>query len=161
VRGEVLEITKTAAVGNLFFEYSPRVDLSHWQALGELVFDINVTSIVQGTEVLVNVDNSGWPNAGNIRISLLANLNEWQEVRISFASLVASGNRFSPGSTVNLADVVNPFIIKPTGTVVLKLGNIRYEYQVAQQTELNVVTVLREVRNMNIKMDCQNPRASA
>jgi hypothetical protein len=56
VRGEVLEITKTAAVGNLFFEYSPRVDLSHWQALGELVFDINVTSIVQGTEVLVNVD---------------------------------------------------------------------------------------------------------
>jgi hypothetical protein len=82
----VLEITKTAAVDNLFFEYSPRVDLSHWQALGELVFDINVTSIVQGTEVLVNAD-SGWPNAGNIRIS--------------------------PGSTVNLADVANPFVIFP------------------------------------------------
>ncbi|WP_434951469.1 family 16 glycosylhydrolase [Shewanella sp. HL-SH4] len=228
VRGEVLEITKTAAVGNLFFEYSPRVDLSHWQELGELVFDINVTSIGEGTEVLVKVD-SGWPNTGDISISLPDNLNQWQEVRISFASLVDGGNRFSPGSTVNLTDVVNPFVIEPTGPVVLKLDNIRYEYQVAQQTELvvyddaavapyafglfaasgqlleeqvdvggehkivtqltfntneavgfyqssgtvmdfsrfnflsfdlNVVTDLREVRSMKIKMDCQTPCSS-
>ena len=137
VRGEILEISKTGANGNLFFEYPQRANLAHWQALGELVFDINIVSMAQGTEVLIKVD-SGWPNVGDTSIALPSNLNEWQQVRVPLASLVTNGNRFSPGSTVNLADVVNPFVIEPTGAVVLKLDNIRYEYQVAQQANVIV-----------------------
>ncbi|WP_445773332.1 family 16 glycosylhydrolase [Shewanella sp.] len=135
--GNVLQITKTGDTGNLYFEYTPRADLSHWQALGALVFDIKVLSIADGTEVLVKAD-SGWPNVGDATIELPTTLDQWQQVSVPLATLVANGNRFSPGSTVNFADIVNPFVIEPTGPIALQIDNVRYQYQLDNHTQLSV-----------------------
>jgi beta-glucanase (GH16 family) len=121
-RGKVLHVTKTGANGNVYFEYSPHADLSHWQEAGELVFDLKLISN-SGADLLVKLD-SGWPNASDVAVSLPA-LDTWSEVRISLATLIAAGNRYAPGSYANISDVVNLFVIEPTGAMELQLDNIR------------------------------------
>ncbi|MGZ9898676.1 family 16 glycosylhydrolase [Shewanella gaetbuli] len=136
-RGDVIALTKTGVTGNLYFEYSPRVNLAHWQSLGELVFDINITAIDPDTEILVKID-SGWPNVGDATLALSGELNQWQQISIPVATFIANGNRFSPGSTANLADVVNPFVIEPTGPASLLIDNVRYQYPAQQQDDIIV-----------------------
>jgi beta-glucanase (GH16 family) len=124
-RGQVIAVSKTGGTGNVYLEYLPRVDLSHWAADGELVFDLNVTSMADGVNLLVKID-SGWPSVSDIRVSF-DGLSQWQEIRIPIASLIASGNSYSPGNSANLADVINVFVIEPDGEMTLMLDNIRFE----------------------------------
>ncbi|WP_076539797.1 glycoside hydrolase family 16 protein [Shewanella sp. UCD-KL21] len=133
-RGEVLQMDKAGATGNAYFSYPPTADLSHWANNGYLVFDINLLSIDDNVELLVKID-SGWPNVSDINVTL-PELNTWTEVKISIAALVASGNRFSPGSVANLAAVVNPFVIEALGDISLQIDNVRYEYQLTEVDEL-------------------------
>jgi hypothetical protein len=85
---------------------------------------------------LVKID-SGWPNVSDTSV-VLPELNTWSEIRLPIADLVASGNRFSPGSFVDLASVANPFVIEPLGNMSLQIDNVRYEYEVSQSDELIV-----------------------
>ncbi|MDF2178877.1 family 16 glycosylhydrolase [Aliiglaciecola sp. CAU 1673] len=124
-RGTVLAMEKTSAAGNLYFEYPPRLDLSHWQEYGQLVFDLKVDNLSEGTSLLVKID-SGWPNVSDLSVPLPP-LGEWQEVRLSVAQLLASGNSIVPGAA-NIADVLNPFVLEPSGPISLKIDNVRYEY---------------------------------
>ncbi|WDE08221.1 family 16 glycosylhydrolase [Thalassomonas viridans] len=128
-RGTVLEISKTGATGNLYFEYSPRVDLGLWQEYGELVFDLNVSSREESSELLVKLD-SGWPAVSDYAVPL-PELSMWQQVRIPVADLLAGGNRFSPGNFADIRDIINPFVIEPTGVMNLQLDNVRFEYSLA------------------------------
>ncbi|WP_282166920.1 glycoside hydrolase family 16 protein [Shewanella japonica] len=133
-KGEVLQLDKVGATGNAYFSYPPTADLSHWSANGTLVFDLNLLSTDNDVELLVKID-SGWPNVSDVSVSL-PELNTWTEIRIPIAELVASGNRFSPGSFVDLASVSNPFVIEPLGNMSLQIDNVRYEYQVSTANEL-------------------------
>ncbi|WDE14561.1 family 16 glycosylhydrolase [Thalassomonas haliotis] len=128
-RGTVLQISKTGATGNLYFEYSPRVNLGLWQEYGELVFDVKVSSQAENSELLVKLD-SGWPAVSDYAVPVGA-LNEWQQVRIAVAELLAGGNRFSPGNFADISDIINPLVIEPTGTMELQLDNVRFEYNLA------------------------------
>ena len=128
-RGTVLEISKTGAVGNLYFEYTPRINMSLWQEYGELVFDLNVTATEENTGLLVKLD-SGWPAVSDYSVPVPA-LNTWQEVRIPVAELLAGGNRYSPGNVADIGDILNPFVVEPTGAMELQLDNVRFEYNLA------------------------------
>jgi beta-glucanase (GH16 family) len=122
-RGDVLHISKTGANGNVYFEYAPHADLSDWLVAGELVFDLYVVSN-NGAELLVKLD-SGWPNVSDYSVPLPA-AGEWTEVHVNIATLLANGNRFSPGSSANIADIANVLVIEPLGAMELKLDNIRF-----------------------------------
>ncbi|NMH65728.1 glycoside hydrolase family 16 protein [Shewanella salipaludis] len=133
-RGDVLSVSKTGTTGNIYFGYAPRVDLSHFAAAGELVFDLNLLSAAQGTELLVKLD-SGWPNVSDYSVTLPA-VGQWTEIRIPIATILAGGNRFSPGAGANIASILNPFVVEPLGPMQLKLDNIRIEYHADSATEL-------------------------
>jgi beta-glucanase (GH16 family) len=122
-RGDVLQISKTGANGNVYFEYPPHADLSDWLAAGELVFDLNIVS-TSGAELLVKLD-SGWPNVSDYSVPLPA-VGEWVEVRINIATLLANGNRFSPGASADITDIANVLVIEPLGAMELKFDNIRF-----------------------------------
>jgi beta-glucanase (GH16 family) len=124
-RGTVLEVIKTGATGNVYFTSADAVDLSAYGSTGELVFDVNVTSLDAGVELLVKFD-SGWPNVSDYSVTL-PTAGVWAEVRINIAELIASGNRFAPGNTVDEFAVTNIFVMEPTGAMTFKVDNIRLE----------------------------------
>ncbi|WP_227006702.1 glycoside hydrolase family 16 protein [Shewanella donghaensis] len=133
-RGNVIQMDKVGATGNAYFSYPPTADLSHWANNGYLIFDVNLLSIDDGVDLLVKID-SGWPNVSDINVTL-PELNTWTEVKISIAELVASGNRFSPGSVADLSTVVNPFVIEALGNISVQIDNVRFEFQVVEAEEL-------------------------
>ena len=128
-RGSVLDISKVGSTGNLYFEYSPSVNLSQWEEYGDLVFDLKVSSLDENSELLVKLD-SGWPAVSDHLVTL-PSLNEWHQVRISIAELLAGGNRFSPGQFADISDIISPFVLEPTGSMDLQLDNVRFEYNVS------------------------------
>jgi len=80
--------------------------------LGQLVFDIKVNSIDPGTTLTVKID-SGYPDVGQVALTTSQyTVGSWQRVAISFAELLANPG---PGSGLDLADVVNAFVIEVTG----------------------------------------------
>ncbi|MFT5757967.1 MAG: beta-glucanase (GH16 family) [Alteromonadaceae bacterium] len=125
-RGLVLDISKTGTNGNLYFEYTPSVNLVSWQEYGELVFDLKLASKGDNAELLVKLD-SGWPAVSDYSVPL-PELGEWTEVRISIADLLAGGNRFSPGNYADITNIISPFVVEPSGLMNLQLDNIRFEY---------------------------------
>ncbi len=125
-RGNVLEVVQTGGVGNLYVNADPAIDMSHWGALGQLVFDLKVTDNPGGADLLVKLD-SGWPAVSDARVNL-ADAGEWMEVRLNVADMMANGNSLSPGNYANLTSIANPFVLEPTGPVTFAVDNIRYEY---------------------------------
>ncbi|MBM7035476.1 glycoside hydrolase family 16 protein [Vibrio ulleungensis] len=123
-RGQVLKIEKSGEAGNIYF-ISPEVDLRDWKESGEIVFDLKVIDGADKSDLLVKMD-SGWPMAGDIEVPYSKN-SDWQEVRLNISDIVSNGNRFAPGSTVNLEKVTNILIIEPTGPMTVLLDNIRLE----------------------------------
>ncbi|MDO6762788.1 glycoside hydrolase family 16 protein [Agarivorans sp. 1_MG-2023] len=128
LRGQVMQISKTGKTGNVFLT-APATNMSHWQESGELVFDLKLLSKQKGAKLLVKMD-SGWPNTSDIEVSL-PNLNEWSEVRIKVADLVANGNSFVSGKYVDLTQVVNLLVIEPSNKMTLQLDKLRFEYPAA------------------------------
>lgn len=135
-RGQVFQLTKTGAVGNMYLNASTPIDMQHWLTYGDLVFDVMVVDNSAGSEVLVKLD-SGWPAVSDQTLSL-PDTGVWQQVRLPVEPLIANGNRYAPGSTANLASIVNPFVIEPTGPIVMKFDNVRFEYSLSGRTEAPV-----------------------
>lgn len=128
-RGNVLEMVQTGAVGNLFVNAEPAIDMTHWGALGQLVFDVKVIENASDGDLLVKLD-SGWPAVSDATVDL-GGAGDWREVRLSVASMMENGNSLAPGNAANLASIANPFVLEPTGPVTLAVDNVRYEYSLA------------------------------
>lgn len=80
---------------------------------GFLVFDIYINSIAPGAVITVKID-SGWPDLGFVALqpSQYA-VGSWRRVVIDFATLL--GNPDPQGNGLDLANVVNAFVIEVTG----------------------------------------------
>lgn len=122
-RGSVVQVVKSGATGNFYFEGA--FDLTPWQAQGELVFDLNVVSSDDGVTMLVKFD-SGWPNVSDVSIDLPA-VGEWTEVRLSIADILANNNSIDPSGIADPANIVNIFVVEPSGVVTFQLDNVRLE----------------------------------
>ncbi len=124
-RGSVIELTKTGAVGNFYFESDVPYDLSDWGAQSEIVFDVYLESADAGVELYVKLD-SGWPNVSDTTITL-PEAGSWTEIRINIADLLARENSFSPGSYADPLNITNIFVVEPTGPMVIRFDNVRLE----------------------------------
>lgn len=79
---------------------------------GYLVFDIKVISISNGANLTAKID-SGYPDLGQYTLnSSDYALGEWRRVSISFAQLLSNPG---PGNGLDLANVVNAFVLEVTG----------------------------------------------
>jgi beta-glucanase (GH16 family) len=89
---------------------------------GQLVFDIKVISITPGAVLTVKID-SGYPNLGQAALTPSQyTVGSWRRVAIDFATLLADPG---PGPGVDLANVVNAFVIEVTnGDAEFYLDNI-------------------------------------
>jgi hypothetical protein len=83
-----------------------------------------VVSADAGVELYIKLD-SGWPNVSDVIVDS-STLGEWQEVRINLQTLLADDNAFSAGSFADPTNIVNPFVMEPTGVMTVKFDNIRY-----------------------------------
>ena len=126
-RGNVLNVVKTGATGNVFFNVTAGpANLANWSAKGELVFNVKVNSKAADSKLLVKMD-SGWPNVSDVSVTLPAD-GVWGEYRIKIADLIAKGNS-NPccGGIANLSAITNIFVIEPTGAMNVSFDNIRLE----------------------------------
>jgi len=122
-RGKVLNVVKTGAAGNVFFNITAGAqDLNHWTTAGELVFDVKVNTKAAGANLLVKMD-SGWPNVSDFTVPV-ANNGEWKEVRIAVADLIDNGNSIAAGAA-NLNMIANMFVIEPSAAMDVSFDNIR------------------------------------
>jgi len=122
--GQVLKISKKNGAGNLYFR-SPTTDVSHWLESGELIFDIKVESMTDGSELMVKID-SGWPKTSDMTVALPA-MGQWGEVRIKLADLLAQSNRFVAGNQADPTMINNLLVFEPTAAMTFSLDNIRFE----------------------------------
>lgn len=122
--GQVLKITKQNGAGNLYFR-SPTTDVSHWLESGELIFDIKVESMTDGSELMVKID-SGWPKTSDMTVALPP-IGQWGEVRIKLADLLAQSNRFAAGNKADPSIINNLLVFEPTAAMTFSLDNIRFE----------------------------------
>ncbi|TYK67254.1 glycoside hydrolase family 16 protein [Colwellia echini] len=124
-RGNVVEVVKTGGTGNWYLDSSAApFDISGYSANSELVFDMYVVSADAGVELYIKLD-SGWPNVSDVVIDS-STLGEWQEVRINLQTLLADDNAFSAGNFADATNIINPFVMEPTGVMTVKFDNIRY-----------------------------------
>lgn len=126
-RGDVFNVAKTGANGNVFFNVTAGpANLSKWSANGELVFNLKVNSKAAGSKLLVKMD-SGWPNVSDVEVTLPAD-GVWGEYRVKVADLIAKGNS-NPccGGIANLSAITNLFVIEPTGAMNVSFDNVRLE----------------------------------
>lgn len=79
---------------------------------GQLIFDIQVNSVSAGAVLTVKID-SGYPALGQVVLDNAAlTIGSWQRMVINFADLLADPG---PGPGLDLANVVNAFVIEVTG----------------------------------------------
>lgn len=79
---------------------------------GYLVFDIYVNSIAPGALITVKID-SGYPDLGQEQLTPADySIGSWRRVAVSFSELLADPG---PGGGLDLANVVNAFVIEVTG----------------------------------------------
>jgi len=123
-RGNVIEIVKSGATGNFYFEAPDAFDLSPFEDAGELVFDLNVSSLGDGVELYVKFD-SGWPNVSDYSVTL-PTTGQWATIRIPVVDILANGNSFGDG-TADPSNILNVFVVEPTGVMTFKLDNVRLE----------------------------------
>ena len=135
-RGEVFTMEQLGNVGNVFFNADAPINLQHFEQLGKLKFDIRTLNRAPGAELLVKID-SGWPAVGDTQVSLTDD-GQWQSVSIDISDIVEAGNRFAPGNTTDLAQVLNPFVLEANGPMTVQVDNVRYEYDLAGKSEVIV-----------------------
>ena len=123
-RGNVIEVVKTGAVGNWYLNsLETPFDISGYGTASELVFDMFVVSADTNVELYIKID-SGWPAVSDVVVDT-SSLGEWKEVRINLQTLLADGNAFATGFADD-TNIVNPFVMEPTGVMTVKFDNIRY-----------------------------------
>jgi hypothetical protein len=142
--GTVIQVDKNGAAGNMFFVYEPRVDLSQWEANGHIVFDLNVLNNDASSTLDVKID-SGYPCTSPFTVTLPA-LNTWGEISVAISDILPNetlnwDGAYSCGA--DIADVLNPFVLEPSGLMSFQIDNIRYEAPaLADQAEIAVFTDL-------------------
>ncbi|MDH4072519.1 MAG: family 16 glycosylhydrolase, partial [Gammaproteobacteria bacterium] len=98
------------------------------EPVGEIVFDMRVNTITEGTTLLVKLD-SGFPNLGEVAVPATELVTgDWRTYSIKFADLVANPGfvECCGGSGVDLEHVVNPFVLEVVGGAAdVYLDNIR------------------------------------
>ncbi|WP_448246203.1 family 16 glycosylhydrolase [Thalassotalea agariperforans] len=125
-RGNIIEIVKTGANGNWYLNSSASpFDISGFNSDAELVFDMFVVSADGGVELLIKLD-SGWPSVSDVVVDTSL-MGEWQEVRLNLQTLLADENAYAPGQFADNTNIVNPFVMDPTGVMTVKFDNIRFE----------------------------------
>ncbi|HTF98551.1 MAG TPA: family 16 glycosylhydrolase [Cellvibrio sp.] len=123
-RGEILNVIKTGANGNVYFQVAgDSADMRNWATTSELIFDVRVNSKADNAKLLVKID-SGWPDVSDVEVPLAA-VGEWKEFRITLADLLDNGNSFDPGKKATLASIANTFVIDPIGAMNVSFDNIR------------------------------------
>lgn len=122
--GTVLNVVKTGATGNVYFNIpAGSANLSAWgTGGGELVFNLKVNSLADGTRLLIKMD-SGWPSVSDVAATLPAT-GTWGEYRINVSDLIAKGNSIQSG-IANLSGISNIFVIEPTGAMNVSFDNVR------------------------------------
>lgn len=123
-RGKVLAINKQNGAANIHFR-SPTTDLTEWLARGELIFDVKVESMTNGSELIIKTD-SGWPKTSDMTVQLPP-VGQWGEVRIKLADLLSSGNRGAAGNKAEPTQINNLLVFEPSAEMSLKLDNIRFD----------------------------------
>ncbi|MDO8343365.1 MAG: family 16 glycosylhydrolase [Cellvibrio sp.] len=124
-RGDVWNVVKTGANGNVYFKIKgDPADMSNWATDSELIFDVKVNSKAEGAKLLVKID-SGWPNVSDVSVPLAAD-GEWKEFRITLADLLDNGNSLA-GGKATLSSVVNSFVVDPSAAMNVSFDNIRIE----------------------------------
>ena len=122
-RGTVLNVIKTGATGNVYFNIpAGSANLSQWASGGELVFSLKVNSMAEGSRLLIKMD-SGWPNVSDVAATLPA-IGVWGEYRINISDLIAKGNSIQSG-IANLSSISNIFVIEPTAAMNVSFDNVR------------------------------------
>ena len=149
-RGNVLQMVKTGATGNLYFTAATPFDLSAYGDIGELIFDVKVDSS-DGSTLYVKFD-SGWPNVSDIPVEVPVD-GEWHTITINIAELLARENTYSPGSLANPESVTNIFVAEPTGAMTVSFDNIRLEYP----STTKVTTLYDDVLADDLTYDSYNP----
>lgn len=96
-----------------------------WTNVGEIKFDLYVVSIDPATTLVVKLD-SGYPNLGQVAIETPA-VGEWVQVSVSISSLLA--NPEPSGTGLDIANIVNLFVLEPAGTNIAQIwiDNIRVQ----------------------------------
>ncbi len=124
-RGEVWNVVKTGANGNVYFKVAgDPTDMRGWSTDSELIFDVKVNSKADGAKLLVKLD-SGWPNVSDVEVPVAAN-GVWKEYRITLADLLDNGNSLAAGKAT-LASIVNTFVVDPSAAMNVSFDNIRIE----------------------------------
>jgi hypothetical protein len=152
-RGNVIEVVKTGGTGNWYLDSSAApFDISGYEAGSELVFDMYVVSADAGVELYIKLD-SGWPNVSDVVVDS-STMGEWQEVRINLQTLLADENAFSAGGFADATNIINPFVMEPTGIMTVKFDNIRYESPDNSEVE---ITLYDDVVTGDIIFNSYNP----
>ena len=129
-RGEILNVVKTGANGNVYFKVAGNpTDLRNWSADSKLIFDVKVNSKSAGAKLMVKLD-SGWPNVSDVEVPLPAD-GEWAEYSITLADLIDNGNSLASGKA-SLASIANIFVIDPSAAMDVSFDNIRIEGEAAE-----------------------------
>lgn len=124
-RGDVWNVAKTGANGNVYFKVKgDPTDLRNWSTDSELIFDVKVNSKADGAKLLVKID-SGWPAVSDVSVPLAEN-GVWKEYRITLADLLDNGNSMA-GGKATLASIVNTFVVDPSAAMNVSFDNIRIE----------------------------------
>jgi beta-glucanase (GH16 family) len=155
-RGNVIEVVKTGAVGNWYLNSAVTpFDISGYEAGSELVFDMYVVSADEDVELYIKLD-SGWPNVSDVVVDS-STMGEWQEVRINLQTLLADENAFSAGGFADATNIVNPFVMEPTGVMTVKFDNIRYESPDNSEVE---ITLYDDAVTGTLVFDSYNPEGA-
>jgi beta-glucanase (GH16 family) len=124
-RGEIFNVVKTGANGNVYFKLAgDPVDMRNWATTSELIFDVRINSKATDAKLLIKID-SGWPNVSDVEVPL-GEIGEWKEFRITLADILDNGNSLAAGRAT-LASIVNTFVVDPSGPMDISLDNIRLE----------------------------------
>ncbi|RYF37587.1 MAG: glycoside hydrolase family 16 protein, partial [Chitinophagaceae bacterium] len=139
-RGNVFNVVKTGANGNVYFQVNgDPTDLRNWTSDSELIFDVKVNSKAAGAKLLVKMD-SGWPNVSDVEVPVGAD-GTWIEYRITLADLIDNGNSLASGQAT-LASIANTFVIDTSGAMDVSFDNIRIEGEAAEEPEYFAPTPL-------------------
>lgn len=122
-RGEVMQISKRADTGNIYFEV-PKLNMSAWTTNAKLIFDIKMLERTKGDKIYFKLD-SGWPAVSDWPVDVPTD-NDWHTIEIDLAELISNGNSFSAGR-VDLSNIKNILVIDPAGEMKFQLDNVRFE----------------------------------
>jgi len=126
--------------------------------VGEVAFDMKVNSLSDGADIVIKID-SGFPNVGEFTLPAAdIAVGQWKTYSVKFSELVANPGFVDccGGAGVDLAAVINPFVLEVQGgSVDLYLDNI-YVTNACKVVGACGVDLQSNVPNLNVFIDTVN-----